>query len=59
MGEAVYVDKETILVKTGKGCLSLLELQPEGKKRMAADAFLRGYPVDLHTVFQSQKERNV
>ena len=59
LGEAVYVDKETILVKTGKGCLSLLELQPEGKKRMAADAFLRGYPVDLHTVFQSQKERNV
>ena len=59
LGEAVYVDKETILVKTGKGCLSLLELQLEGKKRMAADAFLRGYPVDLHTVFQSQKERNV
>ncbi len=59
LGEAVYVDKETILVKTGKGCLSLLELQPEGKKRMAADAFLRGYQVDLHTVFQSQKERNV
>ena len=59
LGEAVYVDKETILVKTGKGCLSLLELQPEGKKRMAADAVLRGYQVDLHTVFQSQKERNV
>ena len=59
LGEAVYVDKETILVKTGKGCLSLLELQPEGKKRMVADAFLRGYQVDLHTVFQSQKERNV
>ena len=25
------------------GLLSLLELQPEGKKRMAVDAFLRGY----------------
>lgn len=50
-GEVVYRDKNTLLVKTGKGCLSLLELQPEGKKRMAADAFLRGYPVEEHTVF--------
>lgn len=50
-GEVVYRDKTTILVKTGKGALSLVELQPEGKKRMAADAFLRGYPVELHTVF--------
>lgn len=50
-GQVVYRDKNTLLVKTGKGCLSLLELQPEGKKRMTADAFLRGYPVQEHTVF--------
>lgn len=55
-GEVVYRDKDTILVKTGKGCLSLLELQPQGKKRMAADAFLRGYPVKEHTVFGSVKQ---
>ena len=29
----------------------LLELQPEGKKRMDTAAFLRGYPVEEGTVF--------
>jgi len=53
-GEVVYKDKTTILVKTGKGSLSLLELQPEGKKRMPADAFLRGYPIGEHTKFRKQ-----
>lgn len=51
-GEVVHVAKDRLLVKTGKGTLSLLELQPEGKKRMEVDAFLRGYPVKEHTVFQ-------
>lgn len=51
-GEVVHVTKDRLLVKTGKGTLSLLELQPEGKKRMAVDAFLRGYPVEEHTILQ-------
>ncbi|MCI8727510.1 MAG: methionyl-tRNA formyltransferase [Hungatella sp.] len=51
-GEVVCTDKSRILVKTGKGTLSLKELQPEGKKRMEVEAFLRGYPVELHTVFE-------
>lgn len=51
-GEVVYTDKNSILVKTGKGTLALKELQPEGKKRMDVDAFLRGYPVEMHTVFE-------
>jgi len=50
-GEVVYTDKNSLYVKTGKGTLALKELQPEGKKRMEIDAFLRGYPVELHTVF--------
>lgn len=54
-GEVVYTDKSTILVKTGKGSLSLLELQPEGKKRMAADAFLRGYPLEEHAIFRKSE----
>ena len=29
-------------VQTGSGILEILELQPEGKKRMSAEAFLRG-----------------
>lgn len=51
-GEVVYADKHTILVKTGRGALSLKELQPEGKKRMETDAFVRGYPIQVHTVFE-------
>ncbi len=51
-GEVVLSDKNTLLVKTGKGCLSLLEVQPEGKKRMSIDAFLRGYPVKEHMKFE-------
>lgn len=51
-GEVVFTDKNRILVKTGKGTLSLQELQPEGKKRMEVEAFLRGYPVKMHTVFE-------
>ena len=35
--------KDALQVQTGDGILSVLEIQPEGKKRMAVDAFLRGY----------------
>ncbi len=51
-GQVVYTDKCSLYVKTGKGTLALKELQPEGKKRMEINAFLRGYPVELHTVFE-------
>lgn len=45
-GTAVKVSKTELLIQTGNGWLALEEVQPEGKKRMAIDAFLRGYPVD-------------
>jgi methionyl-tRNA formyltransferase len=35
--------KRTLMVMCGSGALGLLEVQPEGKKRMRADAFLNGY----------------
>lgn len=35
--------KDKLFVKTGDGMLEILSLQPAGKKRMEADAFLRGY----------------
>jgi methionyl-tRNA formyltransferase len=42
-GEIVSVSREGILVRCGGGSiLRLSELQAEGKKRMAADAFARG-----------------
>lgn len=41
-----------MLVKTGKGTLSVKSLQLEGKKRMAADAFLRGYHMEEGTILK-------
>ena len=40
------VSKNELLVQTGDGMLSLLEVQLEGKKRMDVGSFLRGYPVE-------------
>ena len=44
-GQILGAGKDGIRVQTGDGVLVIRELQPEGKKRMAADAYLRGYPV--------------
>lgn len=45
-GKVVESDKkESLWVRTGKGILSLLEVQPEGKKRMSIEEFLRGYRI--------------
>ncbi|MCR4694650.1 MAG: methionyl-tRNA formyltransferase [Pseudobutyrivibrio sp.] len=42
-GSIISVDKNGFVVATGHGCLLIRELQLEGKKRMAAGDFLRGY----------------
>ena len=41
-GTVTDVTKHGFLIKTGDGALRILELQPEGKKRMDTDAFMRG-----------------
>lgn len=41
-GEIVKVEKGAVTVAAGEGALRILELQLEGKKRMAAQDFLRG-----------------
>jgi methionyl-tRNA formyltransferase len=43
-GEVVDV-KSGLIVKAGDGALELLEVQPEGKKRMSGPDFVRGYRV--------------
>jgi methionyl-tRNA formyltransferase len=48
-GEIVRVTKDSFAVMTGDGLLVIKELQLEGKKRMSADAFLRGCPVSIGT----------
>lgn len=42
-GEIVEVQKDGFVVQTGEGRLKITELQIPGKKRMEAEAFLRGY----------------
>lgn len=42
-GEIIELRRDAIVVKTGEGKLLIKELQLEGKKRLTADAFLRGY----------------
>jgi len=49
IGQVVLATKQELLVKTGKGLLSLQEVQLEGKKRMDIDAFLRGNAVEVGT----------
>lgn len=46
-GTVVCAEKGKLLVQTGEGLLSLLEVQLEGKKRMDIGAFLRGNPVPV------------
>ena len=41
-GNIVRSDKD-LIIATGKGALSLAEVQLEGKKRMSAAEFLRGH----------------
>lgn len=51
-GTVVVVEKNALKVQTGEGVLSLLEVQIEGKKRMDAGSFLRGYAVEVGTELQ-------
>ena len=46
-GEVAEVQKDRVLLQTGEGILAVTALQPEGKKRMAAADYLRGYPVSV------------
>lgn len=55
-GTVVRTDKKGIYVACGENVLVLEEIQLEGKKRMDADAFLRGYPVETGTKFSDTKE---
>ncbi len=49
-GTVISVEKDGFCVETGDGVLKVLALQIPGKKRMDADAFLRGYEIAEGTV---------
>lgn len=45
-GSIVAISKDNFTVQTGEGMLVIKEVQLEGKKRMNADAFLRGFHLE-------------
>ena len=57
-GTIVKVEKDSFSVQTGDGLLKVLALQIPGKKRMEADAFLRGYQIETGCELSSQMIKN-
>ncbi|MDZ7261580.1 MAG: formyltransferase family protein, partial [candidate division KSB1 bacterium] len=52
-GQIVKIDlkRGEIQVATGQGSISILELQPEGKRQMTAEEFLRGHRLQVGEQF--------
>lgn len=51
-GTIVKVEKDGFYVQTGEGQIKVTALQIPGKKRMEADAFLRGYQIEEGTLLR-------
>ena len=49
-GSVCGTKADALCVQTGEGILEILELQLEGKKRMDAATFLRGYKIEKGTI---------
>lgn len=54
-GEVLEAEGDMLTVKAGDGVLKVNTLQMEGKKRMDAASFLRGYPVKAGCVMERSK----
>lgn len=54
-GEIVEVSEERVVVRTGSGFLSLLEVQSEGGKRLLIKDFIHGHPLDRGTVMGKEE----
>lgn len=50
IGEVTAITKKGFVVKTGDGSVLVTEVQAKGKKRMAADAYLRGHSMEIGTI---------
>jgi methionyl-tRNA formyltransferase len=53
-GEILSADKNGIVVGCGKDALNILELQREGGKRLTAQDFLTGFPLQAGGKFLSR-----
>jgi methionyl-tRNA formyltransferase len=54
-GDIVPADPQRLLVRTGSGLLEITQLQPAGKRPMAAADFLRGHPLARGDRFGSEE----
>lgn len=55
-GTVLQGDKKGLKIACGDGgVLDILELQPDGKKAMAATAFLLGHPIPMGTILTKQE----
>ena len=48
---SIISNNNNLIVSTGDGALSILELQMEGKKKMKIDDFLRGIDIEIGALF--------
>ncbi len=55
-GQVIEVNKNSFTVACGQDSLEIKELQLEGKKRMAAGDFLRGYSLEEKVKFSSSRD---
>jgi methionyl-tRNA formyltransferase len=53
-GEVLAVEKDFFIVGTGENSLKVSLLQPESKKKMSAEEFLRGYSLKKGAVFGAE-----
>jgi methionyl-tRNA formyltransferase len=51
-GGVLRCTNDTLLVGTGNGAVSILEIQQEGKRRLGIEEFLRGYTIAEGEVFE-------
>ena len=54
-GYLTKTSKKGLYIVTGKGHLLVSEVQLQGKKQMAVDAFLRGHQMPIGTIFGKRK----
>jgi methionyl-tRNA formyltransferase len=54
-GQIVQVQKDQLLVATGRQWLSIERIQPAGKRVMAIDEFLRGHPIQPGQILGSSQ----
>jgi len=50
-GNIIFLDKNNLHIACGHGALSVLEVQPEGKRRMPVKDFISGAPLRIGQIF--------